>query len=327
MSDLEKMNNTLYFKNNLKRNFPVKLNRTQNSQVKNDIQKYLIKSKNYKQAKKENSKQFFFNKNNISKSTFYSKTNSSIKYDNKTKFTLTEMNYTFSNLMKNKNKTILLTSLFKIPNTRRKSFNSFMRAANNSISINKDHYKLNETQNISRIFYPKIAEEKNNKILITNTIFDSEISNIKNDSIFNNVTMNNISNNKIFKKNEKYTNLEFFLKDKFYADIKEKFNKHFKEKKFEYDNSLKDKIIKLNQVNNFWGGVFSFVIPIISNKKYKFATKLIEDRKKFNEKNKNNSYNEIIKNYYSLSEKKNYKRKIPYLLTDLNLIRKKKKIE
>ena len=326
------MSNILYSKKNLKKSFPkffIKLRKPLNSKINSDIQKYSIKSRNNKPVKRENFTPFSFNKNSITKSTFYSKTNSSTKYDNNFKYILTEMNHTYSNLIKSQNNSTLKSSLFRMPNDKRKTFNSFAIIANNSISIdkksNKIKYKLNDIRNISSILYPKNSEEKNSTILITNNNFDSLISNMKNNSTFNNITLKDISANKNYLKSGRCANLEIFLKDKFYEDVKEKFNKHFQRKKFEHDNSVKDKIIKLKQVSDFWGGVFSFMVPIISTKKYQCDTKLIENRKKYSEMNKKYLLNESIKNYYNLSEKKNHKRKIQNLYTISNFIRKRKK--
>ena len=326
------MSNILYSTNYLEKTFPklfIKLRKPRNSKINSDIKKYFIKSRNNKPVKRETFTPFSFNKNSITKTTFYSKTNSSTKYDNKFKYILTEMNHAYSNLIKSQNNSAKKSSLFRMPNDKRSTFNSFTVTANNSISIdkmsNRNNYKLNDLQNISSILYPKHSEEKNSTILITNNIFDSRLSNVKNNSTFNNITLKDISTNKNYLKSGGCANLEIFLKDKFYSDVKKKFNKNFEGKKFEPDNSIKDKIIKLKQVSDFWGGVFSFMVPIISTKKYQCGTKLIEDRKKCNEMNKKYLLNESIKNYYKLSEKKNHKRKIPNLYTISNFIRKRKK--
>ena len=326
MSEIRKITNTLYSQKSLKKTFPklfVKLRKSQQLQTSSNIHKYLIKSRNNKPIKRENFKPFSFNKNSTTKSTFYSKTNSSTKYDNNIKYTLTEMNHTYSNILKNKNHSLLLSSLFRIPNKKRKTLNFITRTANDT-STNHRKIKLNDIQNISSIIYPKMNEEKNNTLLINNSNYDSQISILKNSSKLNNLTLNNISNNN-FKKEDKYTNLEYFLKNKFYADVQEKFDKQFHGKKFTHDNSVRDKIIKLHQLTDFWGGVFDFAIPIITTKKYQCDIKLIEDRKKFYEMNKKYLFNEAIKNYYSLSKKKKYERKIPKLFTTNNLIKKRKK--
>ena len=218
----EKFFNTQY---NIKKTFPklfLKLKKMQNPENNSKFQNYLIKSRNLKQIKKINFTPFSSNKNNITKSTFYSKyeSNSSTKYDNN-RHTLTEMNQTNSNKLKNKTESILLSSLYNTINYKRKSYNYFKRPKNNSLTINTfrnenkiDYSKYNDIQNISSVIYPKGKEEKN-KIIITNSNFDSKISNIKVNSTNYNISFNNISNNKINNKKDEYSNLEFFLKINF----------------------------------------------------------------------------------------------------------------
>ena len=117
------------------------------------------------------------------------------------------------------------------------------------------------------------------------------------------------------------------MKDKFYVDIKNRLNKDFIGSKFIYDNSVKDKIIELNQVSEFWGGVFNFSIPIICTKKCQSITKLIGERKKINAMKKifKNRNLEEAQKYYNLSERKNINKKIPKPYTVANLISQRKK--
>lgn len=333
MSESNKFHNISYSQKNIERNFPklfVKLKKNNYSDNNTELQKYLVTSRNIKPIKREKGTPFNFNKNSITKSTFYSKleSNSSTKYDNNNlKYTITEMNQTYSNRLKNKNNCILLSSLYTLPDYKRKTINYFLRPKNISTSIPRNNtINLNGIQNISTI-YPKKNEEKNTTILFSNNnYFDSEISNNKTNTTYNNNSLN--SNNYKYKnKKGKYANLELFMKDKFYTDIEERFNKQFKGKKFSHDRSVKDKIIELNQVSEFWGGIFDFTNPIISAKRYQYITRLIEDRKKINEINKkfNNPNLKESNKYYSIFEKKNKKRKMPKLYTVSNLIEKRKK--
>ena len=333
MSEKEKYEKYFNSKHKIKKAFPklyVKLTKMQTPENNSKFQNYLIKSRNPKQIKKINCKPFSFNKNNITKSTFYSKleSNSSTKYDN-IRHTLTEMNLTYSNKLKNKTESILLSSLYNSINDKRKSYNYFKRPKNNSLIINtfrnenKNKYsKYNDIQNISSIIYPKGNEEKNNSIIITNPNFDSKISNIKANSTNYNISFNNISKNKINNKRDEYSNLEFFLKNKFYSDIQEKFNKQFKGKKFTHDNSVKDKLIQIHQVCEFFGGFLDYTNPILSTKRYQYVTKLIDYRKKNKENIK--KFEEMNK-YYSFSEKNKKGNKFPKLYTISNFIEKRKK--
>ena len=332
---MENYKNFFNTKQNIKNAFPkliVKLKKKQNPDNNPKFQNYLIKSRNPKAIKRKNCTPFSFNKNNITKSTFYSKleSNSSTKYDNK-KYTLTKMNQTYSNKLKNKTKSILLSSLYNVSKDKRKTINYFKRPKNNSLTINlsnnKNFYtKFNDIQNISSILYPKPSEEKNSSILITNPNFDSQISNIKVNSTNYNISFINITNskinNKIKKKKDKYSNLEFYLKNKFYSDIQEKFNKQFKGKKFTHDNSVKEKLILIHQVCDFFGGFLDYTNPILSTKKYQYLTKLIDDRKR--NKVIIKKYGETNK-YYSFSEKNKKSKKFPKLYTNTNFIQKRKK--
>ena len=342
----EEIKNIYYSQKTIKKSFPkffVRLKKNINDNNNNsEVQKYMIKSRNTKPIKRQNFTPFSFNKNNITKSTFYSKleSNSSTKYDNNNniKYTLTEMSHTYTNKLKNQNNTLLLSSLFKMPDYKRKTINFFLRPKNNSLSIkNKDNMQLNDIQNISNIIYPKMSEEQNNTNILSNNNLDNIDSQIINKtySINNNLSLNSNynNNNKISKistqkqKHDKYSNLAFFLKNRFYSDIEEKFNKQFKGKKFSHDNSVKDKIIGLNQVSEFWGGVFDYTNPLLCTKRFQCITKLIADRKKIRDMDKIKGYlnNKKTYKYYNLSEKKNIVKKMPNIYTVANLIQKRKK--
>ena len=327
MSDKIKIKNGLCSQKNIKNNFPklfVKLKRIKNSNINTEFQKYMIKSRNTKPLKRENNTPFSFNKNNITKSTFYSKFEKTFNNFDTTKYTITEMNHTYSKKLKQDNDSILLSSLYNVPDYKRKTINNFMRQKNNSLSIDKTNMnatKIKDIQNISSIFNSKNLEEKNSTILLTNSNFDSKITNNKISLANNNI------NNKSIKRKEKYSNLELFLKNRFYSDIEEKFNRKFQGKKFDYDNSLRDKIIQLNQVNTFWGGFCEYVNPILITKKFHYLSKVLEEQKKFRQINKiNGNLNGFeAKQYYNLSEKKNKNKHLPKLYTISNFIKSRKK--
>ena len=92
-------------------------------------------------------------------------------------------------------------------------------------------------------------------------------------------------NNKKVKTVDQFANLPNFMKDRFYSDIEEKLSHQFRNKPFFYDTSLKDKIIQLNQIKEFWGGMSDYTNPILCTKRVRYLSKLIEDRKNLREYN------------------------------------------
>lgn len=324
MSENIKTRNELYSQNNVKINYPklfLRLQKSKNFDINTEFQKYIVKSRNSKPIKKENDMPFSFNKNNITKSTFYSKLENTFNKFDTANYTITEMNQTYSNKLKKDNDSILLSSLYNVPDYKRKTINYFMRPKNNSLSINKSNInstKMKDIQNISSILNSQNIEEKTSTVLLTNSNLDSQISNNK---------INLTINNKLKRKKDNYSNLEFFLKNRFYNDIEEKFNRKFQGKKFDHDNSIKDKIIQLNQVRTFWGGFLEYTNPILITKRFQYISKLIEDRKKIREINRKfgNINNFEIKKYYNFSEKKNKVKHIPKLCTISNYIKSRKK--
>jgi hypothetical protein len=335
MSESIKKIFTIHSQNNIERKL-VKLKKNISSENNTELQNYLVKSRNMKPLKRKKDTPFTFNKNNITKSTFYSKleSNSSTKYDNNNKYAVTEMSQTYYNNRKHDNDCILLSSLYNLPDYKRKTINYFLRPKNKSLSTARNNtIFLNGTQNISSIWQKK--EEKSSSILCTsnNKNCESDISNNNNNKyinkkFFTNVNINtNTDNYKSFPQKEKYQNLEFFLKNKFYVDIEEKFNQHFMGRKFTHDNSVKNKIIELNQVSEFWGGVFDYSNPIINSTKYQYFAKLLREKKRINAMRKifSNRNLKQARKYFNISEKKNTNKKIPKLYTLAEFIEKRKK--
>ena len=331
---------TLNSLNNIERKLPklyVKLKNNIYSENSSDLQKYLVKSRNMKPMKREKCTPCIFNKNSITKSTFYSKleSNSSTKYDFNNKHTITEMNHTYYNNTKHKNDCILLSSLYNLPDYKRKTINYFLRPKNKSLSKARNNtIILNGTQNISSIC-PKKEEKTTSVFSMNNNInVESDMSNYINNNNINkiiltndNISRNTTNNYRYMPKKDKYENLEFFLKNRFYADIEDRLNKHFIGRKFTHDNSVKNKIIELNQVSEFWGGVFDYSNPIICSTKYKYFGKLIEDRRKiyYVKKMLSNKNMEESRKYYNFSERKNINKKVPKLYTASNIIAERKK--
>jgi hypothetical protein len=337
MSESIRKKFTFHSQDNIKKELPklyIKLKKNMLSEKYTELQKYMAKSRNMKSLKRQKYTPFTFNKNSLTKSTFYSKleSNSSTKcdYNNNNKYTITEMNQTYYNNTKNDNDCVLLSSLYNLPDYKRKTINFFLSPKNKSMYTARNNtIILNKTQNLSSICPKK--EKKNIRIVCkSNNNFNSEsyISNSNNKTIFTNINISqNNDNYKNIPKKEKYQNLEFLMKDKFYVDIKDRLNKDFIGSKFIYDNSVKNKIIELNQVSEFWGGVFDFSIPIICAKKCQSISKLIGERKKINAMRKmfNNRNLETARKYYNLSERKNTNKKIAKPYTVANFIAQRKK--
>lgn len=147
----------------------------------------------------------------------------------------------------------------------------------------------------------------------------SEVENKMNKDIKSNVNINIINYNKICikkelkpikiinklnlldnkKKNEngELKKLKHFMKDRFYIDTENKMNKKLKDKVFSHDHSLRDKIIEMNQIGEFWGGIIDYCNPVFSIKRFGYL------KKKLNQiKNKRNN-SEGTKNFELLSEK------------------------
>lgn len=341
MSEIVNMKNMIQSQKNIHRNSSKLFseNKKNNFSGNNsEILDYIAKSRNIISIKPGKSLGLSFYQNNPNKSNFFSKfdSNASTNYNynsnnNDTiRYIRTERNYNHINDLKsisNKNETISLSSLFKLPDYKRKTFNFFTK---NSFSINKSNNssKINDIQNASNIFLTKINDEKNNNntILLSNCNLDSDRSINKLNNTFNNSSLNNNSKRSKSKK-ENDSNLEYFMKDKFYCDIKEKLNHEYRFKNFMHDYSVKDKLIELNQVKEFWGGVFDYVNPILITKRFHYMTKIIDDRKKLRDiKTKFGNINEDeTRKYYNLSEKKDRVLKMPKLYTNIKIIEKRKK--
>ena len=341
MSEIVNMKNLIQSQKNIHRNssklFPENKKNSfsgNNSEILNSI----TKSRNIIPIKPGKLLGLSFYQNNPNKSNFFSKfdssTSTNYNYNSNINDTIryirTERNYMHVKDLKsvsNKNETISLSSLYKLPDYKRKTNNFFTK---NSFSINKSNNssKINDIQNISNIFFTKLNDDKNNNntILLSNWNLDSDRSNNKLNNTINNSSLNiNSKRSKSQKEND--SNLEYFMKEKFYSDIKERLNKEYQFKIFMHDYSVKDKLIELNQVREFWGGVFDYVNPILITKKFHYMTKLIDDRKKLRDiKTKFGKINEDeTRKYYNYSEKKNKVLKMPKLYTNIKIIEKRKK--
>ena len=87
------------------------------------------------------------------------------------------------------------------------------------------------------------------------------------------------------------------MKDRFYIDTENKMNKKLKDKVFRHDHSLRDKIIEMNQIGEFWGGIIDYCNPVFSIKRFGYLKKKLNQ----NKNERNNS--EGTKKFELLSEK------------------------
>ena len=148
-------------------------------------------------------------------------------------------------------------------------------------TINKD---LNKNININIIDYNQILIKK-------------ELKPVK---IYNHLT-ESPENKKQKLKNYQKMKLQNYMKDRFYADTELKMNKKLKNIVFNHDQSLKDKIIEMNQIGDFWGGVVDYCNPYFAIKKFQYLTKRLKKNRKNYKKNIENLINK--ENYSSGSKK------------------------
>jgi hypothetical protein len=172
----------------------------------------------------------------------------------------------------NNNKNILLTSLFNLP-------------------------KINKSENK---YSPKNKNNKNKIFLLNKN--NLEISRIS-EKYFNNIHDNN---EKIKIEENEGISLETHMKDKYYEDIDKKMSIKLQSKNFCHDNSVRERIIKMNKIGLFWGSVFEYCNPLLSATKFRFA-------RKFNLKEKNIRNDDIYVNEYKSKINKDIK---PILYTN-----------
>ena len=227
----------------------------------NNEDKLLIKSE------KNNSKISSQGKQNSSQKNFYSKINNIIELK---KISLRKVNY-----KKNENKKdfITISELYNMPNSKTRTINFFPKSRINISPLNKN--KKNDINN------------NNFRFLMSNnnSINNSEISKKIIDIINKKKNIHNLNISKKTKILDHFANLPNFMKDRFYSDIEDKLIHQFRNKPFYYDTSLRDKIIQLNQIKEFWGGMSDYTNPILCTKRVRYLSRLIEDRKNLRENN------------------------------------------
>ena len=224
---------------------------------KNYTNYFKMKSTNLKTVKINNNLNIFNSYNSLSNSS------QNKLYNN----TITPKDDLFQKKIKikiNKNKNILLTSLYNLPQVGNnyntiKHYYSSQNIKNKSSKLNIENYK-----SIDNSFQVKKIKTKN---VATGTKIIDEKEILK---------------------------LENYMRDKFYEDIEKKMIIKLNSKNFCHDKSIKERIIKMNKIGLFWGTVFEYCNPILSVKKFKFI------KKKFHKNDMHiNDYN-----YKSNKEKK-----------------------
>ena len=184
-----------------------------------------------------------------------------------------------------KSKKKILYTLLNTNNYFNTNKSNISKQYNTLSTIKPSSIYLNSTSKVNKA---KINKTKN--ILLTSLFNLPNISslNVKKSQeivkIKNNLD-NSKSNNNSFQKNCKNNHdesegikLENYMKDKFYEDIDKKMNIKLKYKNFSHDTSIKERIIKMNKIGMFWGGVFEYCNPLLSATKFKFAKKLCRDQ-------------------------------------------------
>ena len=210
---------------------------------------------------------------------------------------------------------VSLSQLYNMPNNKTKSF-SFNNKQKMKIELNKKNKIRNKLYLNNNFRFITCNNDNDNIHTVKKKLIKS-----KNDilSLHNSI-------NKQRKIIDQFANLSNFMKDRFYPDIEEKLNRKFRNKPFYYDVSLKNKIIQLNQIKEFWGGLSDYTNPILCTKRVRYLSELIKYRKYLRENIKNeekvkNKENDI---FSKLLKKTNKSIAIPKLYTNSDLIEKRR---
>ena len=229
----------------------------------------------------------------------------------------------------NSSKKINLSNLYRLPVIFR---NEFKTVKLNSIKKPK---KIDTKRD--EIIKDDIKPISPNDLIQNKKVY--EMQNTINKNLTKNININIIDYNKIYikkdlkpikiyhhltdsskkqrKNNYQKMKLHNYMKDRFYADTELKMTKKLENTVFSHDQSLKDKIIEMNQIGDFWGGVVDYCNPYFAIKKFEYLTKRLKrNRKSY----KNNIENLINKENYSSGSKKNAKSEVKSMRLILILI-------
>lgn len=229
-----------------------------------------------------------------------------------------------SNNDEDKSKNIYLSKLYRLPVLlRNENSNSMKFNTINKIKITKtktdetyrDNSLKNSNHKIKQIppldsspiqksieYKTKLINDKNKKNINIHLINYNKISLIKKE--LGPIKITERINDSGYKRKENkigFSDLENCLKDKFYVDTEARLRKKINDQDFTIDHSLKDKIIEMNKIGDFWGGILNYCNPIFTIKRYKYITDELRKKKAKNNMNKNNNndngiVNELMKN-------------------------------
>ena len=215
-----------------------------------------------------------------------------------------------SNNNEDKSKNIYLSKLYRLPILLRNENSNYVKF-NTINKINKtktdENLKENSTKNSNhkiRLIPPldvstikktyehktKKTNDKNKKNINIHFINYNKISLIKKD--LGPIKISEKTNDSGYKRKENkagFSELENCLKDKFYVDTEARLRKKINDQDFTIDHSLKDKIIEMNKIGDFWGGLLNYCNPIFTIKRYKFITDELRKKKALNNLNINNN--------------------------------------
>jgi hypothetical protein len=265
---------------------------------------------NLSRIKRKENKPYF---NNLEKQKLF------LNFDSRINNKSNERNqFTIDSNKSNNVEYISSSELYTLPNYKTKTLNFFHRAKKAFSNKNKKNKIRNDIYHIN----------KNFRFITSNDVEEKK----KNDQmknyhkkVLNNIHTLSVNSYQKRKKPDQFANLPNFMKDRFYSDIQEKFNIRFHKNPFYYDISIKDKIIQLHQIREFWGGMSDYTNPILSTKKVRFISKLIEDRKNLrdNKKKDEESKNFVNGIYHKFIRKRNVNVTMPKLYTNSNFIEEK----
>lgn len=241
-----------------------------------------------------------------------------------------------SNNDEDKSKEIYLSKLYRLPILLKNNNNSMQFNTINKMKINKSKIeevlRENSTNNFnhkikqispldssaikkSYEMRTRISDDKNkDKNINIHFINYNKISLIKKDLGLIKLTgRKNDSDNKSKENNNGFSDLENLLKDKFYVDTEARMRKKINDRDFNIDHSLKDKIIEMNKIGDFWGVILNYCNPLFTIKRYKYITDELRKKKvkkNLNNDNDNETVNEFKKRNNNKSEIKKNGRQI-----------------
>ena len=244
------------------------LNRYENYMFQHVLNAYSPKSNLYSFCKtcenKENSNEKFRTKN---------------KKNKKDSLRKIKPLYNLPNILKNSESP---TKIFSLQQTflDRTTVKNKNKINTNPNSINKKEIIINDPNN--NISNSDFMNEKNIKFrkmsgikknMNINVINYNKIGILNKNSILSNKMDRKISLSEPHYETEKKSEIpdieriETVMKDKFYDDTENKMIKKMKVINFNFDSSIKDRIIEINKIGEFWGGFINFCNPLLLNKR------------------------------------------------------------